>query len=172
MSKTWTLFASALLIFPTVTSFSQSETLEALLWKNRVILYFADEKGTKALADLIQIKSTGIAERDLKFVRVNGPLDLPFHYKLADEELLKLQKHWSFAADQNTFVLIGKDGGLKSRQNGALDLKSWFALIDSMPMRQQEMESKSTDGAESDVAGEDAENPSPGRRNLIAADNP
>jgi len=39
-------------------------------------------------------------------------------------------------------LLIGKDGGVKLRSSEPVSMKDLFGLIDSMPMRQQEMESK------------------------------
>jgi len=39
-------------------------------------------------------------------------------------------------------LLIGKDGGVKLRSSGPVSMKDLFGLIDSMPMRQQEMDSK------------------------------
>ena len=41
-----------------------------------------------------------------------------------------------------TVILVGKDGGVKLRQNPEVKLKDIFALIDAMPMRQQEMRQK------------------------------
>lgn len=36
-----------------------------------------------------------------------------------------------------SFVLVGKDGGVKMREGAGVDLQSVFAEIDRMPMRQQ-----------------------------------
>jgi hypothetical protein len=45
------------------------------------------------------------------------------------------------AEDGSTFtaLLIGKDGGVKWRDREPADLSRIFSLIDSMPMRRQEM---------------------------------
>jgi hypothetical protein len=37
-------------------------------------------------------------------------------------------------------VLVGKDGGVKLERSGPVSLSVIFALIDSMPMRQREMQ--------------------------------
>jgi hypothetical protein len=37
---------------------------------------------------------------------------------------------------------VGKDGGEKARQVGTLDLETWFALIDHMPTRRQEIQNQ------------------------------
>ena len=39
-------------------------------------------------------------------------------------------------------ILVGKDGGVKLRQNAQVKLNDIFALIDAMPMRQEEMRQK------------------------------
>jgi hypothetical protein len=38
-------------------------------------------------------------------------------------------------------LLIGKDGGVKLRSSEPVSVKDIFGLIDSMPMRRQEMDS-------------------------------
>ena len=45
-------------------------------------------------------------------------------------------------ADGFEAVRFGKDGGVKSRQQTTLDVDAFFANIDQMPMRQQEMNQK------------------------------
>ena len=40
-------------------------------------------------------------------------------------------------------MLIGKDGGVKLRQEEPISVADLFALIDSMPMRKQEMGQRS-----------------------------
>jgi len=52
-----------------------------------------------------------------------------------------IEERFDIVPDKSTalFVLIGKDGGEKSRQSGKLDIEQWFDQIDSMPMRQREM---------------------------------
>ena len=48
---------------------------------------------------------------------------------------------FGFQGREIQLLLIGKDGGMKTRQSGAnLDLERVFELIDSMPMRQAEMQ--------------------------------
>jgi hypothetical protein len=45
-------------------------------------------------------------------------------------------------ADGFEAVRFGKDGSVKSRQQTTLDVDAFFANIDQMPMRQQEMNQK------------------------------
>ena len=39
-------------------------------------------------------------------------------------------------------ILVGKDGGVKFRQDRIVELKEIFRVIDAIPMRQQEMKKK------------------------------
>lgn len=50
-----------------------------------------------------------------------------------------------YSANPKEFVvlLIGKDGSEKYRNNKPIDIKTLFSLIDSMPMRKDEMKRKS-----------------------------
>jgi hypothetical protein len=41
-----------------------------------------------------------------------------------------------------TLILVGKDGGVKLKRNDQVNLTDVFGLIDSMPMRQNEMQQK------------------------------
>jgi hypothetical protein len=42
-----------------------------------------------------------------------------------------------------SLILVGKDGGIKLKRSDQVDLREVFELIDSMPMRQNEMRQKS-----------------------------
>jgi len=44
--------------------------------------------------------------------------------------------------EQTSFVLIGKDGGVKRRWTGKLSVDELFQAIDAMPMRQFEMRTR------------------------------
>lgn len=49
-----------------------------------------------------------------------------------------LQKSRALPESEFEMLLIGKDGGIKSRATTADDLDSFIELIDGMPMRQRE----------------------------------
>lgn len=53
-----------------------------------------------------------------------------------DDTRLRLISKYKLTSGSH--LLIGKDGGVKRRQEGALDLKEFFTLINTMPMRMQE----------------------------------
>jgi len=91
-----------------------------LVWKNRVILIWSDQNDTDY-------------GRSLK----------RYEYEINDRDII-----WFILNDtgvitnyEGELLLIGKDGGIKERVN-TLQLKPLFEKIDSMPMRQDEVRSK------------------------------
>mgnify|MGYP000181591071 CR=1 FL=1 len=66
------------------------------------------------------------------------------HSRVSDKPLLPgdveaLRRRFGIEKNRFTVVLVGKDGGVKLVAHRDADLQSIFNLIDSMPMRQQEM---------------------------------
>ena len=62
-----------------------------------------------------------------------------------------LRKRFDVNQGQFNVILVGKDGGVKLNRQDKIDLQNIFALIDAMPMRQEEMRQKKkakTDSAE------------------------
>lgn len=100
-------------------------------WKNRVIVaYLEDEAGWKELQDSLKTHQHAIAERDLIIIDWNM-LDEK------DKEKLKAE-----GLKRGVYLLFGKDGEMKAKQSGKLNLKKWFDLIDTMPMRKREISGK------------------------------
>jgi hypothetical protein len=61
---------------------------------------------------------------------------------LSEESVRDIRERLGLKTGTFQVVLIGKDGGVKLRSSEPVSMKDLFGLIDSMPMRQQEMESK------------------------------
>ena len=103
--------------------------LNQYLWKNRIILTFADDEDHPVLIKLkaeMKENECEIINRDL----------LHFHFS-NDHYFGKL----TTTNDQSLrILLIGKDGGIKYESNRFVSLIQLFELIDSMPMRQDEMQ--------------------------------
>ena len=106
----------------------QGIELNQYLWKNRIILTIADDEDH---ADLIRLKdemkenNCEILNRDL----------LHFHFNNDGKTGNLITKN-----DRSfRILLIGKDGGIKYESNRFVSLIQLFELIDSMPMRQDEM---------------------------------
>ena len=106
----------------------QGIELSRYLWKNRIILTFADDEDHPDLIKLkVEMKENNceILNRDL----------LHFHFSNDGKT-----GNQTTTNDQSfRILLIGKDGGIKYESNQYVSLIQLFKLIDSMPMRQDEM---------------------------------
>ena len=107
----------------------QGIELNQYLWKNRIILTFANDEDH---ADLIKLKvemkenNCEILKRDL----------LHFHFSNDG----KTGNHTTTNDQSFRILLIGKDGGIKYESSRSVSILRLFELIDSMPMRQDEMQ--------------------------------
>ncbi|ERJ20367.1 hypothetical protein SSPSH_000477 [Salinisphaera shabanensis E1L3A] len=111
-------------------------TLDDLQWDYRVIAVFTptDTAGEQAAGELSN--TVGIAGRDIAwFVASPDAMHSNLSQPIERSSITALHDTGGFQA-----VLVGKDGGVKARQSESLDIKAFFDEIDSMPMRQQEMQ--------------------------------
>ena len=120
-----TIFAGALL--PAVAA---DDPLARHRWRDRVILVLAPSEADPSLVaqrHLLAAMGRGARERDLVLVEaVDGT---------PDGQALRRR----FGGTGFRAVLIGKDGGEKLTADHPLGADALFPLIDSMPMRQDEM---------------------------------
>jgi hypothetical protein len=126
---------------------TDSVDLNAYQWKNRLLLLFAsseEDQDYLTLKKEIDRQATEVKDRDLLvfYVLERGESRLG-HERLNPHQALFLKRHLSVPSGRFTIILIGKDGGEKIRQESPVDLKEILAIIDAMPMRQQEMKKKS-----------------------------
>ncbi|MCR9203572.1 MAG: DUF4174 domain-containing protein [Halobacteriovoraceae bacterium] len=98
-----------------------SEAPKDYLWKKRIILV-RSKKHIASQQNKFKDDQKGFQERKLKIL---------FHPQLKDK----------FGEDDQ-FLLIGLDGGVKARSNNPFERKEIYGLIDSMPMRQSELKKK------------------------------
>ena len=92
---------------------------------NRKLLLFGKGQAEyKEQVALLATDSVGMAERDLVVIT---------------PEQTDLKKY-DVPANRFVVLLIGKDGGEKFRSTKHVEVETIFKLIDSMPMRQAEME--------------------------------
>lgn len=106
-------------------------TLEGLRWKKRVIVIYAPSGSERQLARQEQSLRTHEAElneRDVTQILLREPAE---NRKIADR--------FKLAEAGFTVLLIGKDGGEKLRSHDVVSPATLCHLIDSMPMRQEEM---------------------------------
>ena len=127
-----------------------SMDLDQFKWKNRLLFIFAPHDGDsffRALQSEISTQQGKVSERDLVVFKIfeNGPSFMETT-RIAPQPAAAIRDKFEAPVGRFTCVLVGKDGGIKLRQNAQIKLADIFALIDAMPMRQQEMRQKSQSG--------------------------
>ena len=113
-------------------------------WKNRLLFIFAEDDSHPLFKDLqsqIVAQKAEIDDRHLIVFEVpaHGPARMnnsPLDRKEADS----IRTHFDIPSNEFSLVLVGKDGGIKLKREDRVDLSDVFGLIDSMPMRQREMQ--------------------------------
>jgi hypothetical protein len=119
-----------------VKELSMVTDFTGLQWKSRVIVVDNAQNDGSVLA-LFEKNASEINDRDIIWFIFKG--DSTFTNcpdELSEGLLSHVRERYGFG--QGQVVLIGKDGGIKSRSN-RVDLNALFLKIDAMPMRQSEM---------------------------------
>jgi hypothetical protein len=121
--------------------------LEAYQWNNRVLIVLApspDHPLYRTLESQISVHAGGVTDRDLVIFRLFEMGESRVGPKvLTKQQAFALRTRFSVKSGQYVVILIGKDGGIKLRREARTDLADIFGLIDSMPMRQKEMQERS-----------------------------
>jgi hypothetical protein len=142
--------AVVFLILVNLTAWTPKETLSMDLtqfqWKNRLLFLFAEDANDpffKNLQNQIMAQKAEVDDRDLIIFElpVQGPARMgttPLDQKEADS----IRTHFAIPSNTFSLILVGKDGGIKLKREERVDLSDVFGLIDSMPMRQREMQQK------------------------------
>ena len=114
----------------------------SLQWRHRLVVVFAaDEAATATAKDTLAGAAGPVDERDiLWFVVLDETTRTNYTGTLAADFAATLRQAYRGppAGGPSEVVLVGKDGGVKSR-DPALDPTALFGAIDRMPMRRQEM---------------------------------
>ena len=111
--------------------------LASLEWESRVIVVNEMNDESEALA-LLEGHEAEIDDRHIIWFILKEDLAISnYPGRLAQEFLSNTRARLGPRYDK--VILIGKDGGIKSRSNH-LDLEAIFSEIDAMPMRQYEMQ--------------------------------
>jgi hypothetical protein len=113
-----------------------SNPLKEYIWKNRVIVTFSPNKNNTDRShflnsinkNLCEYNSRNIIHIDLLFNENNKEIE---KFKSFFEKL-------SLSPSEFRLILFGKDGGIKLNSRKT-SLEEIFSLIDTMPMRQEEM---------------------------------
>ena len=137
---------SVLLLFIIIamtTGHAQGFPLDQHQWKQRVLLVFSPqdqpEKGQALIADL-QVGSDDWVERKLVLYDIQGEGGLGPSDYITLQQARELRKAFGIGLGESAVVLVGLDGKQKLRSQEPLSKKQVYGLIDSMPMRQAEME--------------------------------
>ncbi len=111
------------------------DPLAGLLWKERPLVVVADQSDDprfqKQVAAL-EARKRALADYDIKLVAITGDSSVLRH---------KLR----LPATGYAVALVGKDGGVKETWRNPVDPDRIFALIDTMPMRRDEVRRRKSD---------------------------
>lgn len=119
------------------------DVMGALAWHHRVLLLFAPSREQANYLEQLEILGSdteGLRERNIvvwlivadQSPSLNGTIQ-------SDLSSNAFRSRYRVPASDYAVVLVGKDGGVKLRQNAPVSLNELFELIDAMPMRQEEM---------------------------------
>jgi len=120
--------------------------LDALRWKKRVLVLFSPSESDASFQS--QKKSLAssaeeVLDRNLMILEiVEQGQSRAGNQLLSGKSVQAIRKRLGVETGPFQVLLIGKDGGVKLRSSEAVSMKDLFGLIDSMPMRQQEMDSE------------------------------
>jgi Domain of unknown function (DUF4174) len=120
--------------------------LDALRWKNRILVLFSPTESDPSFRlqkkDLAS-SAEGVLERDLMILEIleHGE-SRAGNLLLSEKSVQDIRARLGVGSGPFQVFLIGKDGAEKLRSTEPVAVKDIFGLIDSMPMRRQEMDSK------------------------------
>ena len=123
-----------------------SRNLEELKWENRVLLVFASGGNDDTLER--QLVAFREAEPDLKerdlivFILPAGEHGSCEGNPLPPGRAQALREDFGVPAEEFAVVLVGKDGGEKKRWGDYAPIPEIKDVIDAMPMRQREMQTR------------------------------
>ncbi|MFP4359377.1 MAG: DUF4174 domain-containing protein [Alphaproteobacteria bacterium] len=113
-------------------------------WQRRLFLIFAssaEHAGFKQMRS--QTRTPKFGARDLDLVEVTGDEVRVNREPVAAPTADDLRRIYEVPHHTLAVRLVGKDGTVKLARAGAVPITEVYALIDSMPMRRQEMHKRS-----------------------------
>ena len=121
--------------------------LDGYRWKNRLVLIFAPSSKDGSYLEQkseFEGKADELEDRDIIMIELlKAGISMMDDVPLADNQQLLLRKKFQ-VIDDFVFILIGKDGTVKRRTKQPVLCDELFSLIDSMPMRKEEMRRKAS----------------------------
>ncbi len=120
---------------------AQDNPLEKYRRKNRIVIAFLSASSESEFSKITAVYDEQFKERDvLIFTCVLPEKSMSAGAGPGKSKCEILRSLYDITVNEDTFILIGKDGAEKLRQKGKADLKEIINLIDSMPMRIREKE--------------------------------
>lgn len=140
--RSFTLLLILLLIF--LSSVLTAQDLDSYQWKNRIILLKeSDMKSDWLNAQVKRLQSDmgELNERQLLVFIICNELVYDIERNMVDLDAQTIVQQFDLDPF-NGLVLIGKDGGIKMKEDFIVNPKTIFELIDRMPMRQAETQNR------------------------------
>ncbi len=117
--------------------------LSEFQWKNRLLFLIAPDSNHpefKKLQHDIARQPEEVKDRDLVIFEIFEQGESRINTAAVDRQTAdSFRDRFGIAKNEFTLILVGKDGGVKLKRKGYVSLATVFELIDSMPMRQNEM---------------------------------
>lgn len=114
-----------------------AQDLSNYTWKNRIVILYENDTNTADVKSALQIidnNTSKFTERDILVFVYKDNVFYSVNRKATD-----IKKSDILPKTNDGYILIGKDGGIKSKALYPFNLEQLFNLIDSMPMRKSEM---------------------------------
>lgn len=120
--------------------------LDQFRWKNRLLFLFSPNQNHPLFQKLqksISNMKPEVEDRDLVvFEILESGLSSANELDIDPKTAQSFREKYDVLPGRFTVVLVGKDGGVKLSRYRDTRLDDIFGLIDSMPMRQQEIRQK------------------------------
>jgi len=145
MSKYYIILLFLFMLFPLAADKNHTTdvNLEDYRWNNRLVLVFANSQDSESYLQQIEelyLDKVGLHERDvIVFSMFRNGISSFEGKSISQESSEKITATYNPDQSDFRFILIGKDGGEKLRQDEIVSSQKLFDRIDSMPMRRQEM---------------------------------
>ena len=118
-------------------------TLDRYRWQKRVLLINAGDDDDVEFVLQARDNNASLDEfeaRDMVLVRLlDSPNATAGQRALSSREVEAIRASQGLSANDFCVVLLGKDGGVKMKRSSVTPMHDIYALIDTMPMRRQEM---------------------------------
>ena len=119
-----------------------AQVMDAMSWEKRVLVIFAPDVDNRELRlqnAVLAAEQDGLAERHMAVIRVLANKRVSIDGKSEADNFSNFHEYFNARPDRFRVLLVGKDGGVKLDREVPVSTGELFSLIDSMPMRRQEM---------------------------------